>query len=338
VLPHSTSLASLTLGVLRWGERQGLDRDRILGAIALDERDLHEVDARVSVETHLRAWGETERVLGDLDLALRSASSVLEPASFGVVGLLAMTSPTVGDSLGRAVRYGRVLNEGLHSKMYVNGALLVLEIETRLPAPRTFIVCALLAYLLFMRRWTGQHVGVRRVSLRHDRPDGIHAHEELFACPVDFGQPIDAIVFDREVLELPLLTAQDDVAAYLEHRARALHERLRLGSDARALASSVADAVRDAIDAGDVSIDKVARRLGASARTIQRALAKENLEFRRIVDDVRSAMAIRLVTLSDTPIEAIADRLGYAEAKAFRRAFRRWSGVSPNEMRRKPVR
>ena len=330
---RSTSLASLTLGVLRWGERHGLERDRILHAIALDERVLHEVDGRIAAESHLLAWRETERVLGDADLALRSASSLLEPASFGVVGLLAMTSPTVGDSLERAVRYGRLLNEGLRSKAYASGELLIVEIETRMPAPRTFIACALVAYLLFMRRWTGQPVRVRRVSFRHDRPESTRAYEELLACPVDFGQPIDAIVFDREVLDLPLVTAQDDVAAYLERRARALDERLALGGDGRALASSVADAVRDAIDAGDVSIAKVARRLGASARSVQRALARENLEFRQIVDDVRSVMAVRLVTLTDTPIETIAERLGYAEAKAFRRAFRRWSGVSPSEMR-----
>jgi len=333
VAQRSTSLASLTLGVLRWGERHGLDRDQILHTVAIDERALHEVDGRISAEAHLLAWRETERVLGDPDFALRSASSLLEPASFGVVGLLAMTSPTVGDSLGRAVRYGRVINEGLRTKAYVSGELLIVELETHMPAPRTFIACALLAYVLFMRRWTGQPVSVRRVSFRHDQPEASRAYEEVFACPVDFGQPNDAVVFDREVLDLPLVTAQDDVAAYLERRARALDERLAVGGDTRALASSVADAVRDAIDAGDVSIAKVARRLGASTRTVQRALAKENLEFRQIVDDVRSGMAIRLVTLSDTPIEAIAERLGYAEAKAFRRAFRRWSGVSPSEMR-----
>jgi AraC-like DNA-binding protein len=88
------------------------------------------------------------------------------------------------------------------------------------------------------------------------------------------------------------------------------------------------------VETGDARIAKVARRMGMSTRTLQRALAQHGLLFRRVVDEARWELAAPLVTQSDAPIDRIAEQLGYAEAKAFRRAFRRWSGVSPSDMRR----
>ena len=89
------------------------------------------------------------------------------------------------------------------------------------------------------------------------------------------------------------------------------------------------------MESGDPSLATVARSLGLSTRTLQRSLAAQGLAFRQLVDDARWSLAGPLVATTDTPFEEIAERLGYADAKAFRRAFRRWSGLSPSEARRK---
>jgi len=55
--------------------------------------------------------------------------------------------------------------------------------------------------------------------------------------------------------------------------------------------------------------------------------------FSRVRKMARRAAAVPLVADADTPFDVIAERVGFAEARAFRRAFRRWLGVSPSELR-----
>ena len=142
------------------------------------------------------------------------------------------------------------------------------------------------------------------------------------------------MVFDREVGAIALRTSQPDVAAYLEDVARVTVERLVPPPEgSAAFPASVRRAVHEALGAGDAHLGTVARRMGMSTRSLQRALARHGLVFRRVVDQARWELAAPLVVQSDAPLERIAEQLGYAEAKAFRRAFRRWSGVSPSEMR-----
>jgi AraC-like DNA-binding protein len=329
-----TNLASLTRGILRWGEKQGLDRHLLLRATALDARVLDGSEGRLPASAHQQIWIETGRLLGDPDFGLRRAASIVDVSSFGVVGLLTMTSANVGESIERAVKYARVLREDLATRCYVTDLTLVVEIKTRPDAPRALVDCSLAAYWHFMQEWTGESIRVREVFFQHERPSAPSAYE-LFECPVHFGHPTNAIVFDREVTAIALRTAQPAVAAYMEGIARATAERLALLSARSAdLPTSIRSAVREAVETGDARIAKVARRMGMSTRTLQRALAQHGLLFRRVVDEARWELAAPLVTQSDAPIDRIAEQLGYAEAKAFRRAFRRWSGVSPSDMRR----
>lgn len=100
------------------------------------------------------------------------------------------------------------------------------------------------------------------------------------------------------------------------------------------LRTRVVTAVRAAIDEGHFDIADVARNMGMSARTLQRALAAEQLSYRRVLDEVRWTVAAPLVAATDIPLEQIAERMGYADGKAFRRAFRRWAGMAPIAARR----
>jgi AraC-like DNA-binding protein len=69
-------------------------------------------------------------------------------------------------------------------------------------------------------------------------------------------------------------------------------------------------------------------------RTLNRRLAAEGTNFRRIREDVRLEAACQLLENSDRPVFQVADVLGYSDATAFTRAFRRWAGVSPAQWRR----
>ncbi len=79
----------------------------------------------------------------------------------------------------------------------------------------------------------------------------------------------------------------------------------------------------------------VAQGLGMSSRTLTRRLAKDGLTYQGLLDEVRRKLALQYLKDRRINIKKVADLLGYSEASAFYRAFRRWTDSSPAQHRRK---
>ena len=82
-------------------------------------------------------------------------------------------------------------------------------------------------------------------------------------------------------------------------------------------------------------LDPVAASLHLHPRTLRRRLAEEDTSFRALANDVRSTLAVELLSQVGLTVEQVARRLGYAETAAFNHAFARWFRLAPNEFRRK---
>ncbi|HMJ12085.1 MAG TPA: helix-turn-helix domain-containing protein [Polyangiaceae bacterium] len=91
----------------------------------------------------------------------------------------------------------------------------------------------------------------------------------------------------------------------------------------------MAAALRD----GRVSESLIARDLEMSARTLRRHLAEEGTSYERLLDDLRKELAEHYLREPELGIDDVAVLLGFSEARAFRRAFRRWNGLSPAQFR-----
>ncbi len=99
------------------------------------------------------------------------------------------------------------------------------------------------------------------------------------------------------------------------------------------------DGARDVIvrvlSTGHPPIEATAGTLSMSVRTFQRRLAASGRTYKKLVDEVRLAEARRALAASKVPLKAIAFELGFAEQASFTRAFRRWTGQSPSEYRKR---
>ncbi len=68
-------------------------------------------------------------------------------------------------------------------------------------------------------------------------------------------------------------------------------------------------------------------------RTLTRRLSAEGTAFSVIANQGRFEIARQLIHHTDIPLVQIAAALGFSEASAFTRAFRRWSVESPSAWR-----
>jgi AraC-like DNA-binding protein len=85
---------------------------------------------------------------------------------------------------------------------------------------------------------------------------------------------------------------------------------------------------------GWLTIAEAAEIAEISVRSLQRRLAAEDWTFLRLADQARAELAKELLQRGDHPLLQIAHELGYSESQNFIRAFKRWTGQTPEQYRR----
>jgi AraC-like DNA-binding protein len=118
----------------------------------------------------------------------------------------------------------------------------------------------------------------------------------------------------------------------LERQADAIAPRM---PPVNALGLEVRRALMSRLARGESDIELVARDLAMSSRTLQRRLASAGLSYQDLLDSVRRDTAERSIADSALSIGEVAYLVGYSEPAAFHRAFKRWTGVTPQAFRQR---
>ncbi len=177
---------------------------------------------------------------------------------------------------------------------------------------------------LFGERWRAMRVEFVHLPLRSG---GHHAH--FFDSAVEFCSRESALVFDRDLLDLPMPTPDPLLVEHLKD----YFVRLRVSrrsSRRPDLAQLVTRQVEGELRAGHTSrLAEVAATIGISERALNRELAAEGTSFRRIL--LVSRLEAATVLLRDTamPLTEIAFEVGYSDATSFSRAFRQKNKLPP---------
>jgi AraC-like DNA-binding protein len=326
-----TILAAVVAGVLDVAVSLGADRGALLAAARLDPAVLADPDARLPVEHDLRLWEALSREPVGLAIGER-----LGMAPLGVVGYAMRHGATVGEALAWLDRYRAVLHPDLVPRVERRtgpGGDRAVFVKT-VPAPfarlREPVYAQAAATVTAMRGLSGRDVRARFVAYPLPRPRDPERHERWFGCPVGWGGPTLEVAFDAALLALPLPRAEPHLFGYLARRVDALHAALPV-------AERWTDRARREIGAllphGEPRLADVARRLAVSERTLHRRLAEEDARFAQLLDDARRERAALLLDEPRLSCSEVAFLLGYAEPAAFFRAFRRWTGATPQRWR-----
>ena len=143
------------------------------------------------------------------------------------------------------------------------------------------------------------------------------------------GEMQHQLVFDTAILDTKLPQSDPVVARALEQQCT---ELLELRQKRRGTAGRVRSLVLAELDTSP-TVEDIAARIHMDERTLRRRLASEGTTYRELLDEVRSTIAAQLLTVDGLTLNDIAGRLGYHDAAAFSRAYRRWTGTAPRHTR-----
>ncbi len=202
--------------------------------------------------------------------------------------------------------------------------------ESEAPAPASHELCfALVARQA--KQLSTVPLRVTAVELAHRAAGDVAAYRAWFDAPVVFEAPITQLVMPRPALAASLVSADPQLLAILT---RAAEELRRRAPTPPTLAAQAARVLHDALRSDDGNVEHVARQLGLTSRSLQRRLKDEGTSFQLVREQVRRELAQRYLD-DKLAISEISFLLGFSEPSAFFRAFKRWTGTTPIEARRR---
>lgn len=308
--------------------RLGLDAGALLARAGVDRALLDDPDARLPADRADALWREAIAAAGDPALALRAAEQTPFGA-FRVLDYLGASGDTVGDGLRRVAAYFPLVDPRAALAVEDRGgsvALVFRGVAAELPPPAQEYTLAILASRV-------RHVAPGApyaVELAFARPAHAPEHARVLGVEPTFDAAAPALVLPRAAWDAPTRTRDRTLLTALDAHAR---DVLARAAPAPGAAARVRAAVAADLAGREPSLAAVARRLGVSARTLQRRLEAEGTRFAALVDEVRRERALGFLSAPDVSIAEVSWLLGFAEQSAFARAFRRWTGETPTGWR-----
>jgi AraC-like DNA-binding protein len=255
--------------------------------------------------------------------------------SHGIMGYGLLSSSTVRQAINLSERYMPARLPMLAMSLSVDGQTAAIEVVENAPLGPVR-QCTIDLFLIGIARiapiLTDRLRQPEELELWFDYPEpDYHVRFKDRLPTMRFEMGAHQVRFPASDLDLSPETANVVTAAMVEEQCRRELEQLGLDGD---LVVQVQAALHET-DGGYPDLDTVADRLHLSSRTFKRKLREHGTSFRRLVDATRRAEAVRLLNTTTLSVSQVAERLGYADASSFTRAFHKWTSTSPGAFRQK---
>lgn len=282
----------------------------------------------LSTDDYFRLWDaiDTEASEPNLAVAIGKAISVemFSPPLFA-----ALCSPNLDVAARRIATYKPLIGPtALDVARGEHGLTITYRWPARSTPPQLLATIELVFWAALARIATRHYVWAVKVTASRlpVEPDAL---AEYFGVSVRKG-PTESITFSVDDAARPFLTENQ---AMWEFFAPELRRRLADLQAAASAADHVRAALLEALPAGDTTITAVTRHLATSARTLQRQLQLEGTTYQAVLADTRERLARHYLAHSDMSIAEIAYMLAYDDTNSFYRAFRTWTGSTPDKVR-----
>jgi AraC-like DNA-binding protein len=315
----------------------GLSAAALLKDTGLDMTALVDPNTRVSSLQLLTVARNAIDLSCDSDAGLRIGMRY-HASCYGMLGYALLCSTTLRQAFDITVRYNRLGNgmldaqweETSESAIWVIPRYEEMYLPDLSPKLYQFIVeLGMAAYITVFKDVMGVNCTPVRACFTGPVPLHVDALTRDFSCPLAFDQPRNELHYSAVLLEQAPQLANPITAVQVSNTcARMLEEfKWQSGITQRVYHELTAIPGRFPV------IEAVAATLCMTSRTLRRKLEAEGTSYTDLLDNVRYALAIDFMNTSVLRTDDIAAALGFSDSASFRRAFKRWTGMSPSTFR-----
>ena len=326
------NLARTLLGLV---EDRGLSAERLCRGLGFTYRDLQDREVLLSHQQTRSLILRAQELLGEPAIGL-AAGARQTPVSWGLPGLAMLTCETFGEAITYGLSHQSEAGAMLDHLFEDRGREMHLEVMPRvfdLPIEPFLIEEAFASALAVSRYLVGSTFKPMRIDLAFDSMGHRDVYARFFRCPVRFDVGCNRMTLESHWLGARLPGYDRVTCGLLRQQLNSLLKRPVGRHD---LVESVSSRIRFGIEDRPRQ-SELARQVNVSERTLRRRLGEQAVGYRELRDAALFERARDLLENSALTIAEVAQAVGYSDARAFRRAFKRWSGQLPAAFRAGPA-
>ncbi|MGD1927289.1 MAG: helix-turn-helix domain-containing protein [Leptolyngbyaceae cyanobacterium] len=325
------SLGSLSTTVISYAVSQGLSLDEIAQVIDISELDYANQNARLP-DLFI---GELMTVLADKFPDRAVSMEIAHCAPFSMFGGLVQGALFATDfeaALNWFVENTSIIADqsAVHLEKTASEGALVFAHPCEFVDNGYTMEATMGVLWRFLNTITVPKASLQRVEFANNKAVKLRPYEEFFKAPVLFQAGRNALVFPLDIFCRPVRYANPQMFDLIKPHFVELRQKLIENNYPAALAP-LRRSIMDNAAHGEYEVAAAAAAANLSLRTAQRLAKQHGTSLQKLIDEIRLINAKKFLNNPEISLSRVAQLLGYADVSSFRRAFKRWTGLSPKE-------
>ncbi len=287
-------------------------------------------EARVSAEAYARLWRLLARRCNDEFFAMDPRG--LRSGSLAFMCRASMAQPTLGAGLEVVLGFLALMLEDLQPSLVRQQSLAEIVINEPLEQPRrAFTYFTFWMIVHGVACWlAGRRIPILAIELRCPEPPFCDDYRVMFSQNLTFERPRTRMIIAADCLTLPIRRSPQELQRFLAEAPGNILVKYR---DPGSLALRIRTTLLEIEPGAWPDAQTVAQSLCMSVATLRRRLSEEGHSYQGIKDSLRRELAITWLAEPALGLADVAQRLGFADASSFYKAFRKWFGCNPGHYR-----
>jgi AraC-like DNA-binding protein len=320
--------ASLFNRLLSFAAKKGIKTDDLFKKANVDRSNLSHQDEKIPLEIYYSVMDAAIEITGDNFFGLHMGESA-GPGEISTLGYIMANCHTIREAFEKIGKYFAIIGSSQKHTFIVgeDTAKLTWEMIKNFPniCIRHCVDSGLVNTYNMLRNIADKPVVIKEVWVKAGPPDDLSEYNRIFNCPILFNQSTTALVFPLGVLDIPLKHPNPALLSLLEQHANNLLSKM---DEDDHFSKKISLKIFELISGNNPTLERIAKDLGIGKRVLQAKLKKEGITFRKLIDNVRKELAKNYLAEKRYTIGDITYLIGFSDPSIFRRAFKRWTGMT----------
>lgn len=313
---------------------QGMTSDVVLEGTHLDPAQLNDPNTLTSIRQYIDACDNVIKAAADASTAFQVGAR-MHLSAYGMYGYALMCSLTLRDFFDFGVKYHVLATPTLHISWREESDVAIWEfsdVYSHLMSAQTreFLIRQQMAqHLTHLQDAAGLDCRPVKALFAFPPPENSAMYERFLGCQCVFENPSTELHYPHQILSWAPQLANRLTRTMLQETCDRLIGKTKTSSG---IAGEVYQLMM-LTPSQFPSMEQIAEHMRLTTRTLRRKLDAEGTDYGAILDDVRSSLAMEYLQTTKMSTEDIAAKIGFSDSTNFRRAFKRWTGKTPRQVR-----
>lgn len=306
---------------------KNLEQRAIEEILDYDLSNLDSPDSTIPLRIYKQLWDIAVEHTQDEHLGIKLANNPYN-SEMSLVSHVFFNSHNLREGLKQYIRYYALINEAISVQLssFEDKAVINYHCHNPIDYCKQDVEHSLALSVTRIKEHLSTDIKLDEVHFQHDC-NNLKFYVEFFDCPVYFNQKNSALIFKNKYLDYIFPKKSTHLFNFLTSHLELLLTKLK---KQRSFTEKASQLIEHSLSSGNYDAEKISASLHMSRHTLYRKLKAEGASFHELLDGIRKKKAMELMKKNQHSLSEIAFLLGFSELSSFSRAFKKWTGCSPN--------